>query len=81
MLDAVRELLDSGDLVGSRQDETFNLSLNPLAMRALREPYGELHMASFDDEAMLFMARHRHQGGRISDARQRATDHARHAPA
>jgi len=72
--DAVRELLDSGDLVGSGHSETLSLALSPAARRGLAEPYGELHMASFDDEATLFMARHRHRDERAPQQRQRAED-------
>jgi hypothetical protein len=75
--DAVRELLDSGDLVGSGQDETLSLSLSAAARRSLSEPYGELYMASFDDEATLFMARHRRSRHSLPGQKLRAEDRAR----
>jgi hypothetical protein len=65
--DAVRELVDSGDLLASGEDDALHLSLSPASLRGLREPYGELQMASFDDEATLFMARHRQRGMPLPD--------------
>ncbi|HZR34995.1 MAG TPA: hypothetical protein VFA75_06435 [Nevskia sp.] len=79
--DAVRELLDSGELVGSGEGETLTLSLSPAGRCALSEPYGEVQMASFDDEATLFMAQHRHKAPRPPEERQRAADRAARAPA
>ena len=79
--DAVRELLDSGELVGSGQDETLNLTLSPEALRTLREPYGVLRLATFEDEATLFMAKHRYPSGRAPEQRQRMTDRAELASA
>lgn len=79
--DAVRELLDSGDLVGSGGDEALSLSLSPAAARGLREPYGELQLASFEDEATLFMARHRERGGEAAGLQRRAQDHSGALPA
>lgn len=72
--DLVRKLLDSGDLIGSGGDEALNPPLSPAAARGLREPYGELQLSSFDDEATLFMTKHRSRdesarhGRRMSDA-------------
>lgn len=73
--DAVRELLDSGDLIGSGGDEALSLALSPETQRSVREPHGVLQMASFDEEATLFMARHRRKSGRLTEMRQRAEDH------
>jgi hypothetical protein len=61
--DAVREMLDSGELEGSGPDESLSLALSPRVLQDLREPHGELQLATFDDEAMLFMAQHRGRGG------------------
>lgn len=72
--DAVRELLDSGDLLGSGADDTLQLALSPQGLGALREPYGELQVASFDDEAALFMARHRERAAQMEGMRRRAVD-------
>jgi hypothetical protein len=72
--DAVRELLDSGDLLASGEDDGLHLSLSPEALRGLREPYGELHLATFEDEAALFMARHRVRGNVPPDPLRRARD-------
>lgn len=74
--DAVRELLDSGDLQASGEDDGLHLHLNlsPEALRGLREPYGELHLATFDDEATLFMARHRMRGNVPTEPARRALD-------
>ena len=74
--DAVRELVDSGDLLASGEDDGLHLSLSPLALRGLREPYGELHLATFEDEATLFMARHRPRPGQPGEAARRRADRA-----
>lgn len=74
--DAVRELVDSGDLRASGEDDGLHLSLSPEAMRGLREPYGELHLATFEDEATLFMARHRPRPGQPTEPSRRRADRA-----
>jgi len=72
--DAVREMLDSGDLIGSEWNDTLNLALSPETRRGLSEPYGELYTASFDDEATLFMARNRQHVVSVPGKRQRVGD-------
>ena len=74
--DAVRELVDSGDLVASGEEDSLHLALSPAALRGLREPYGELHLSCFDDEATLFMARHRLRGSTPAEPRRRTMDRA-----
>lgn len=74
--DAVRELVDSGDLRATGQDDGLRLSLSPEALRGLREPYGELHLASFEEEATLFMARHRPRQGLPAEPVRRRADRA-----
>lgn len=70
--DAVRELMDSGDLIGAGRSETLTLSLSPQGLRGLREPFGEMQTASFEEEATLFMAKHRGRGGSAPSQERRA---------
>jgi hypothetical protein len=74
--DAVREMLDSRDLLASGEGETLQLALGPEALRGLREPHGELQVASFDDEATMFMARHRLRGASTVEKGRRMADRA-----
>lgn len=74
--DAVRELVDSGDLLASGENDGLRLSLSPQALRGLREPYGELHLTTFEEEATLFMARHRPRQGAPTEASRRRADRA-----
>jgi hypothetical protein len=72
--DAVRELVDSGDLVASGEGEGLSLALGAAALRSLREPYGELQLASFEDEATMFIARNRKRPGAPAEPARRSAD-------
>ena len=72
--DAVRGLLDAGEMVANKADDTLVLSLSPELLQDLDEPVAALALGTVDEEMTLFRARHRDHVARGPDRRDRAGD-------
>jgi hypothetical protein len=71
---AVRDLVESGDLVRAERDGTPGLALSAGGYHAVSQPDGELQGASIADDTTLFEVRYRARGGADPGLRRRAND-------